>query len=403
MLDATNVSTIRPVTTVHPGAFCSPPGSEGRTANDTVMQCRSVNNDRARWRGHPDHPARPRRRRTPAKGTGIRPAHIAHLPPGAPLTDRAVEQLSPAELEAIRAATDRPRTGIRKIRDDTIARLKKVGILAQDGTATARGVDALDRVDGPESYRLAGRDRLDDVVADLAGERAEYEGRRRANRQSLFDRFLQGIAKKQSFDAYPKVGTRESVDAAVKAGWTQVWRGVQDSPHRTAADINGDLREGTFQPGRGLYGNGVYTSTRRQTAEHFRGREPVTDIPSQGPDFTEADLDGDAAPDSLLRIAIDPAANVIDYDQLITEQKAWFASRPDLSNTAPRIILSDPGRFAAARGYDVIRVVDRADGGYYPGWENATDLDGIGNNRQADQYVILNRTVMLIQRVEDTP
>jgi hypothetical protein len=219
------------------------------------------------------------------------------------------------------------------------------------------------------------------------------------------------IASEQGFDNRPGVGTREEVDAAVAAGWSEVWRGVQnfygtnDNEQRLAVDINGDLREGPFQPGRGHYGNGVYTSLRRMTAETYRGREPRGNRPEHGTtDFSEADLDGVAAQDSLLRIALDPAARTVDYDDMRRERDEWLAANPGIteSNPAAAAVFSDLGRLAAARGYDAMVVRGRADGSYYPGWEEMEDYENTGPTA-ADQWVVFNRTVMLIQRAEDEP
>lgn len=262
----------------------------------------------------------------------------------------------------------------------------------------------------PESIRLPGRDRAEDIARGLAGTEVEYEGRRRRAFSTPYDLHMARIASEQGFDNRPQVGTREQVDAAVAAGWREVWRGVQnfhgsgDNEQRLAVDINGDLREGRFQPGRGHYGNGVYTSVRRMTAETYRGREPRGNHPEHGTsDFSEADLEGVAAEDSLLRIAIDPAARTVDYDDLIRERDAWMAANPDLAaSDAARNVLTDPGRFAAARGYDAMVVRGRADGSFYPGWEQMDDYENTGPTA-ADQWVVFNRTVMMIQRAEDEP
>jgi hypothetical protein len=264
--------------------------------------------------------------------------------------------------------------------------------------------------EGPESARYPGRDRAEEIARGLAGAEVEYEGRRRTSYSTPFDVHMVQVGREQGFQHPPQVGTREEVDAAVAAGWTEVWRGVQafngtrDEHRRTAADINEDMRSGPYEPGRGQYGNGIYTSVRRMTAETYRGREPRGNHSEHGAgDFVEADLEGDAPPDSLLRIAIDPAARTVDYDDLIRERDEWMAANPELmSSDAARNVLSDPGRFAAARGYDAMVVRGRADGSYYPGWEDMEDYENTGPTA-ADQWVVFNRTVMMVQRAEDEP
>jgi hypothetical protein len=55
-------------------------------------------------------------------------------------------------------------------------------------------------------------------------------------------------------------------------------------------------------------------------------------------------------------------------------------------------IVADEGRYAAIRGYDVIRVVNKEDGS-----DLADEKD-----RHYDQYIILNRSVIMIQDTDPT-
>lgn len=260
----------------------------------------------------------------------------------------------------------------------------------------------------PRSVLVRGQDRLDEVEAHYRRNPVEYMGRRRAAYDSPYDQELALITTMQGFDAKPQVGTRGDVDAAVAAGWTETWRGVGGGMYgegvsKSAAQINRDLRSGPWEPGRGIYGNGMYTSVRRGTAETYRGRDPKTNFPSgSGPDFGPEDFTGDAAPDSMLRIAIDPAAKVGDFDELRDEMGAWIRTLPE-GNPA-RVALVDVGRYAAGRGFDVVIVRGHSDGAFYPGFEtDIVDAEDVGNFPQADQFVILNRSAIMIQRAEDVP
>lgn len=249
---------------------------------------------------------------------------------------------------------------------------------------------------GPVSVRAAGSDQTDTLSADLDQDRAGFDARSKAAFNAPYDLHLEWLTERAGFNARPQVASREELDAAVSAGWAEVWRGVTNGGGKTASEINTGLREGVFEPGRGNYGNGVYTSTRRNTAETYRGVEPRVNHPARGDDFTPDDLEGDPPPDSLLRIAIDPTARVGDYDQLLAELNQWRADRPSATPSADTF--ADVGRYATARGYDVVRVVGHDDGGFYPGWEESD-----GDEPGADQYVILNRSAIMIQRPEDAP
>lgn len=249
--------------------------------------------------------------------------------------------------------------------------------------------------------RPANQDDPIEIGARMVAEADQVDQRQAAARATPWDEHLVRVGELQGFDGLPQVGSRADLDAAVEAGWLEVWRGVMGSKTKSAADINAELRTGAYRPGKGMYGNGYYTSTRRNTGETYRGRDPKTDFPANpnAVDFEEADFEGEILPDSLLRIAIDPNARIIDLEDL---QQQMEAASLDAFHPAIRTVLSDPGRFAAAAGYDAIRIRELSDGALYPGWESTDDPDGV-SAPQADQLVILNRTVMLIQRAEDEP
>lgn len=274
-------------------------------------------------------------------------------------------------------------------------------LLADLGQPTAGG----GKPARPVTSRLVtGQDKVDTFVEFYREHPVDYEGRRRTTYDLPYDVELAFITAAQGFDAKPQVNTREEIDQAVADGWTETWRGVGLYPGaKPPADVNHDLRFGNFEPGRGLYGNGVYVSVRRGTAETFRGRDPKTNRPSgPGPDFGPEDYEGPERPDSLLRIAIDPKARVVDYDELRQEARDWQLAGPH--DFAESNVFSDVGRYAAARGYDVMVVRGHGDGAFYPGFEtDDVDDEDAGSFPQADQYVILNRSAIAIQRAEDRP
>jgi SPP1 gp7 family putative phage head morphogenesis protein len=191
------------------------------------------------------------------------------------------------------------------------------------------------------------------------------------------DVVLTHLAHKQ-FGHKPTVGTSHAVDNAVKNGWIEVWRGSTKS---SALDSFRD--DPVYPMGKGVYGNGIYTSRSSETAAEFRAY-------GQGKKAQRAG--------SLLRMAINPSARIVDYDELQEQWKLWEAQRErdnrgreTATNESDRLVSwfgDDMGIFATMRGYDVIRVRDKD--------------DGTGNSKTkhwADQYVILNRSAVL---AEDT-
>ena len=162
------------------------------------------------------------------------------------------------------------------------------------------------------------------------------------------------------FPGMPQVGTRSDVDEAIDGGWAEIWRGSPSVESVAALRTSPD-----FTPGTGLYGNGIYGSTSIHTATSFAKGGP------------------------RVRMAVNPKAKTVTYNDLLKEMRAFTppgGGSPLLSKMTSEL-LSDPGRFAAARGYDAIFVTGERDGGYDPS----------GQPVNADQFVVLNRSVLLIE------
>ena len=143
------------------------------------------------------------------------------------------------------------------------------------------------------------------------------------------DVLLRKVAHAQGFDGKPRVVSSTEMDALVAAGHREAYRGVQDTASHTSQQLHDRLRDGDVWYGTGIYGNGIYAGTRTE-ADQWAGY-------------------GGAA-GSVVRMALDPRAKVADWSTL----RADFLR--DTSNLEPSIrgVFSDPGRYAAALGYDAI-------------------------------------------------
>lgn len=237
---------------------------------------------------------------------------------------------------------------------------------------------------GPaRSPRVQGRDLTDTVAADAT---ALYDAMSEAHPAT--DGGLTEIARRQGWMAPARVTDRAGVDAAVAAGATVIWRGVQPSPARggfpalTQAQLLDQMRDDPdWALGTGVYGNGSYFSSGPATAEEFAQEE-------------EDELTG------TVRGAISPEARVAEHEDLKREHREWLqnfiSDNQELLDqnpfTSPEVdrahhmkaLMSDPGRFAAMMGYDVIHIPE----GYDDGGDDSA------------QYIILNRTVLIL---EDEP
>lgn len=204
-----------------------------------------------------------------------------------------------------------------------------------------------------------------DAAAPYATERSELAGRLLYSGGGVGphgDEALFHLAIQQGFDGPATAVSRAEMDTAIRGGFlgrgaaTPMYRGVRPSPDgtRTAAQIHEQVRSGPAHYGLGFSGNGYYMSSSRSEASRY----------------------GDVA-----RYALHARARVVDLRELDAEQSAYLASLPQ--GSAARRVFSDPGRYAAARGYDAIKWRRGEETGKAPGEE--------------DEFIVLNRSALLAE------
>jgi hypothetical protein len=192
------------------------------------------------------------------------------------------------------------------------------------------------------------------------------------------DKVLAFVGKQQGFDGIPTIVNRRELDNEVKRGGVEIWRGVtpwdgnSDLPSRTAGAIDEEFRTGGYHPGTGIYGNGYYFSTARRVGEHYAQRGVLT------------------------RAVIRAGARVIEYAELERLVNAMF--HDDTLDIAFRnSVIADPGRAAALLGYDAILVTGKQDGAKYVKGEPSAKNSSGHRFSAHPQYVILNRTALLVE------
>lgn len=211
---------------------------------------------------------------------------------------------------------------------------------------------------------------------------------------------LVGIAKHQGFDGKPKKG---DVDKVIAEGGLEIHRGVTGNSQAgvTAQDINDKLRDGPYEPGKGNYGNGYYFSTSPGIARMYADR-PVA---SQG--YKAKSVEGGI----VQRAALPKDAKIIDYHEIGPMSVAWhqkhhgkvqfdpyatdFKIREGQMSPTAYDAMSDPGHFAAAMGFDAIRVPPRdrdRDLLNKSGILKFTKEDSLG-----DEIVVLNRSILVVE------
>ncbi|WP_063044442.1 hypothetical protein [Nocardia pseudovaccinii] len=245
--------------------------------------------------------------------------------------------------------------------------------IATTGISTSeyvsRGSNIVDDLDYRSIHTLVETRRDDPYLSAAEREAASSDG----------DSALGAICRSQGFDDLPTVVEREGVDAVIDAGGHEFFRGLTD---RSYAE---QFKHGSYFPGSASHvldtGNGTYVSTARSDALYYAGNNE----------------------DAVVRMALRPGSRTIEFRDLheehqaalsrISDEAGWLRGTIRITeNPSPEMIrrseeleaklqvLADPGRYAAARGYQA----------YDTG---RTGFDHVGN-----YWVVLDRTALVVQR-----
>jgi HK97 family phage portal protein len=145
------------------------------------------------------------------------------------------------------------------------------------------------------------------------------------------DAILARILSSQDFDALPTVLSAAAF-AALSDDHVEVYRGIAGSQAEQWAR---EFRTGRLFTGLGTYGNGTYTTTDESAAEGY----------AAGRGWRGADEDG-----VVMRMALRPDARVISLSDL----REIAAADERLQSGDFGKAFGDPGRLAAALGYDAL-------------------------------------------------
>ena len=157
------------------------------------------------------------------------------------------------------------------------------------------------------------------------------------------------------------------MDEMYAAGAPQLLRGVTGVQGKTAQQILDDLRAGPYTARQAAFGSGYYFAPPNNRRGGF---------------FLRAENFGRGPDGALLRATLHPRARMVTLTQLRDEFETYWRSQglnPAVGISAygrgpADLVLSDHGRFAAARGYDVIF------------------------DEQGRQWAVLNRTALIVER-----
>lgn len=144
------------------------------------------------------------------------------------------------------------------------------------------------------------------------------------------DRVLAAIAAVQGTDRPPRIVSHGQLTRLIAGGALEVWRGVAGVDADQHAEA---LRAGPLHMGLGIYGNGLYFTRTEQDAVRFAGPAGV-----------------------VVRAALLAEARVIDWADLEALMKDTADRLTEAQRRRLAVLLADPGRSAAAMGYDAVRL-----------------------------------------------
>jgi hypothetical protein len=217
-----------------------------------------------------------------------------------------------------------------------------------------------------------GRDMIGDQAArdqlrqDVKKARTTYAGK------SADDR-LAAIANMQGFDDVPTVVNKQEYDDLLASGnYIEVFRGVKGkgqyfsnptrggsvSQTKTAAQIHEEFRTGPAYYGVGIYGNGYYFATDKGIAGSY----------------------SDQSKGSVMRALIPKKAKIVDHRTVDREAHSGAQHSKAKGKSHEVATLWDEGRYAAAKGHDMIKIPDT----------HSSTSHGKPN------YVVLNRSVLIV-------
>jgi hypothetical protein len=187
------------------------------------------------------------------------------------------------------------------------------------------------------------------------------------NRDSLYgpeSLAVKGYLHELGYDNKPKKVSSKEMDALVKKGSAELWRGVSD-PKAKDTFINGD-----FETRGGMYGTGIYTAygkAGKEVAEKYSRSELTSNNKTSG-SVIRMTLSNNARiikDKELERIKSDYINNLFEKEISRDEMaKMSFKEFDDAKNfneslRAKGSLLSEPAIFAALMGYDAIDVPDQ--------------------------------------------
>lgn len=179
---------------------------------------------------------------------------------------------------------------------------------------------------------------------------------------------LAAIAAVQGFDAPPQLSD-EAFQAALAAGGRRLWRGIQTRGTTTGAQRQQQFRDGPAEFGTGIFGNGYYFSNDHYIATSYADfdEDNVGEyvLPRTARTITFPELLQEMSQDPQLsgleartQAQRQLLADLENAPGIIGQREALerFLYNQSRTITGRNAVLSEPGNYAMAHGYDAIIV-----------------------------------------------
>lgn len=295
-------------------------------------------------------------------------------------TQSAVQRNAPALTEA-----KVPTTGAR-----VTASTAALNALAEDRIRAANRKKAEQRNQEQKQSGVAGVVKGRDLRKSLDFDEIGLRNPGSKLRGQGWDEQIPAILSAQGFDGKPRVVRKGELEGMVSRGEAKpAFRAVIGQGSKSAIDINEQMRSGPLRVGSGGYGNGIYFAPQQAGAQAYADQNP------QDSDVLSGGIRSDAKVIGYPQLIAEMKAESAGYDKDQKKHKLRLQAMKDgpegdkarlemdeviSSMTREEIVLSDPGRFAAAKGYDVISVGYSSDP-----WKDV------------QEYVVLNRTALIVE------
>lgn len=155
---------------------------------------------------------------------------------------------------------------------------------------------------------------------------------------------MEMLAQAQGFDAKPQVVDENALEKYASENNVPIlYRGVTNQQYAE------EFKDGKYWAGKGLLSNGTYTAYDPTTIEKRGVESTGKNVASQ---YTGQN-------GTIMKMCLDKDAKIVNYEDLEKEMAAWHREYQETGkdfNYRVSNMLSDPGKFAMAKGYDAIDV-----------------------------------------------